>query len=71
MQCIHSSHISCMSPIWGHSAIEHQIDRFQVEQNNAIRTLLRCKHYAQKNLLKANIVIQHRTKMDRFVTCNV
>lgn len=40
------SHISYMSPIWGHSATDSQISALQVAQNNALRSIYRNQYYA-------------------------
>lgn len=39
------SHISYMSPIWGHSLTEQQTASLQVAQNNAIRSIFRKEYY--------------------------
>lgn len=42
------SHLSYMSPIWGHSATDYQINTLQVAHNNAIRSIFREQYHAHK-----------------------
>lgn len=42
------SHLSYLSPIWGHSATDNQINALQVSQNNAIRSIFRDQYYAHR-----------------------
>lgn len=43
------SHISYMSPIWGHSASEQLINTLQVTQNNAIRSIFGSEYYGLRD----------------------
>lgn len=53
------SHLSYMSPIWGHAATNYQINALQISQNQAIRSIFREQYYAQK-MSTADIRKSHR-----------